>query len=198
MPELSLHTTPMDGKPFDPREQPVLVVRDFPAPPITLVPRPARVAEAAMDASIHTARQAQQAERQRAVEANLDAAAADLRDSQLLDSVFAQRVADVLPTDMPLQDRRQAGAVAVRLSDPDWQMVSRYRAATAALNVLRKLLSANGVDGTITETELRRAADHLAGVTQMARLRAWDGTEPVSAHDWSRVKLGILNVTEER
>lgn len=177
-----------------------MLVRDFPAPPITLVPRhdPARVTEAALDASVHRARQAQKTERDAAVDANLEAAADDLRASQLLDSAFAQRVADVLPSDLPLADRHQAGAVAVRLSDPDWQMLTRYRAAQAALRALRNLLSANGVDGTITETELRRCADHLAGVTQIARMRTWDGTEPVSARDWSRCKLGILNVVEER
>ena len=187
--------------PFDPREQPVLIVGDFPAPPLTLVPRaydPQRVSEAALDASVHTARQAQHREREAVIEANLVAATEDLLTTQLIDSRHALRVVDALAPDIPHQDRQQAAAVAVRLSDPLWQTVTRYRAAQAALRALRNLLSANGVDGTITETELRRCADHLAGATQIARMRAWDGSEPVSAREWSRARLGILNVTEER
>jgi MarR-like DNA-binding transcriptional regulator SgrR of sgrS sRNA len=186
--------------PHDPRD-PVVLVRDWPDPPLHLVPRaydPQRVSEAAMDASVHSARQAQKAEREQAIEANLTAAAEDLLTTQLIDSRHAQRVAEALLPDIAHQDRLQAAAVAVRLSDPLWQTVTRYRAAQAALRALRNLLSANGVDGTITETELRRCADHLASTTQIARLRAWDGTEAVSAREWSRARLGLLSVTEER
>ena len=186
--------------PADPRDPPVLLVRDYPAPPLTLVSRydPARVTEAALDASIHLAKTAQQAEREQAIADNLVAAADDLLASQLTDSGFACRVADALPVDIPLRDRQQAGAVAVRLHDPQWQIVSRYRAAQAIRIELQKLLSRHGCSGVIAESDLRAAADTMAGVAQVARMRTWDGTEPVSAREWAKASLGILHISEER
>ena len=190
-------TVPM---PADPRDPPVLLVRDYPAPPLTLVSRydPARVSEAALDASVHLAKTAQKAEREQAIQDNLIAAAADLLASQLTDSGFACRVADALPVDIPLRDRQQAGAVAVRLHDPQWQIVSRYRAAQAIRLELQKLLSRHGCAGVIAESDMRAAADTMAGVAQVARMRTWDGTEPVSAREWAKASLGILHISEER
>jgi hypothetical protein len=38
----------------------------------------------------------------------------------------------------------------------------------------------------------------MAGVAQVARLRTWDGSDPVSAPEWARCSLGLLSLSEER
>lgn len=191
-------TTPMKDY-YDGREQPVLQIRDYPDPPLHLVVSSTpRMAEAESDASIHLALNAQRKERDAAVEANLESAADDLVASMLLDSVLAQRVADVLPADLSVADRAEAGAVAVRLHDPQWQIVSRYRAAEATLLTLRNFLSEHGILLCVKDAELRSVADRIAGLTHTARIRTLAGRDAVSDTTWARARLGILNIQEER
>lgn len=188
-----------ENMPDDPRDPPVLRILDFPDPPLHLiVPSRPRVEEAETDASIHLARMAQQRDRAAVVEANLANAADELVQSSLLDSVNAQKVAAVLPADMTHQDRQQAGAVAVRLFDPEWQTISRYRAADAALMALRTFLVAHGLCCTVEDADLRVLADRIAGLTHMARLRTWTGQDAVSDTTWCQARLGLLNLTDER
>jgi len=190
-----MHDTP----PFDPREQPVLRVQDYPAPPLHLVSssRP-RLEEAAEDASKHRALTAQKAERELAILTNLSAACDDLWNQNALDSGFAEKVADAMPHDIPLADRRQAGAVAVRLHDSHYQDISRYRAADVLLCAVRNLLSAHGLQSLIPDSDLRKAADRMAMQAQIARMRTWDGSQPVTAREWTQASLGLLEITEDR
>jgi len=116
----------------------------------------------------------------------------------VLDSGYAEKVADAMPHDLPLADRRQAGAVAVRLHDGHWGTISRYRAADVLLCSLRNLLSANGLSCIIADSELRKAADRMAGSAHVARMRTWDGSDPVTAVEWAKASLGLLDITEER
>lgn len=195
-------TTDMDKPYFDSREQPVLQVGDYPDPPLTLVvDRAPRIAEAERDASAHLAKRAQRQERQQAIQQVAEDAMADLVRSSALDSLMAERVAVAL---LPLadegrsvQDRRQAGAVAVRLHDARWQMIARYRHAQQNLVSLRKLLSAHGLTGCIKDSELRAVADGMAGAGFQARIAVLDGSCPAGLHEYAAAHLGFLNVTEE-
>ena len=179
----------------DPRDPVVQIRPDWPDPPIHLV-APVRT-DGAADASVHRAKQAQQAERDKAIADILPKAADDLHATMLLDSVDAQRVAALLPPDVPYQERLGNAAVAVRLSDTHWQAVTHYRASEAILRVLRNVLSAHGVDGCIPDKALRAAAEQCDRVGMVARLATWEGREPVSARMWACAQLSLLSLSED-
>lgn len=192
----------------DPREQPVSaeavdalamahVDVDLDRTPfLVLVQAPL---DGATDASIHRAKVAQRQERQDALLADADRAADDLRASQYTDALFAELVAKALHgMDISQADRRQAGAVAVRLHDPIWQTISRYRAAVVVEMILRNLLSQHGMSSMIPDRALREAADSMAGAARQGWLKALDGSLPVHAHEWARARLGFLRLTEDR
>lgn len=177
----------------DPRD-PIVQIRPDADPWIEL--HPGILANGAMQASIHRARVAQKLERSDAIEAALPQEAENLRVQELLDSVGAQTVARVLPRDLSEQDRQDAAAVAIRLHDPRWQMVSRYEAAQAVLSELRK--ASHRLGWYAAESDLRALADTLAGVSHVARYRVWTGQIVTTARAWARAALGLLIITEER
>jgi hypothetical protein len=194
------HETPMKDY-YDGREQPVLI-RDYPDPPLHLVASRPRVDEAATESSVHLALTAHRADRRQAIEDVAEDAAVDLARTSALDSLMAERVAVAL---LPLADegrsvadRRQAGAVAVRMHDPRWLMVSRYRHAQQNFASLRTLLSRHGLSGCIADAELRACADGMAGAGWQARIAAFDASCPVGVQEWAASYLGFLNITEER
>jgi hypothetical protein len=189
VPDLILHDFTM---PHDPRDPYVKVDPDA-DPWLTL---DAGVRDGAKDASIHRAQTTQRRERDVSVDSIVAKEGIDLLRQQAIDSNERERLAGFMPPLMPLTDRRDAAAVAVRLHDPRWQMVSRYHAADAALVELRKFFGDG--HGYATDSELRALADRLAGVTHMARLRVWTGQVAVTARQWAKAALGILSVTEER
>jgi hypothetical protein len=178
--------------PHDPRDPFVRVNPDV-DPWLALDPG---VRDGATDASLHRALTARQRERDEAVENILTQEGMDLLRQQALDSRERERLAALLSPTVSLTDRRDAAAVAIRLHDPRWQIVTRYHAADAALVELRKFF-ADG-HGYATEAELRALADRLAGLTHTKRLMVWTGQIAVTARQWAKAALGILSVVEER
>lgn len=184
--------------PMDPRDPPVLEVLDYPDPPLRLVVSHApREAEAETAASVLLAKQAQQRERAQAIADNLDAASLDLVRTCLLDSVHVPKVAATLCPDLTEVERNQAAAVAIRLHDPQWDAIARYRAAEAVLLSLRNLLSRHGLGALVPDAELRQEADRIAGLTHHARLRVYTGKDGVSDTLWTKARLHLLNIAEE-
>lgn len=176
----------------DPRDPDVLVRPDV-NPWLTLNPG---VLDGPTDASIHRARVAQRTEREQTITAALTHESLDLLRQEALDSLERERVAGLLHPSLSLQDRRDAAAVAVRMFEPRWQIVSRYEAADAVLVELRKSQRAHG--WYLADSDLRVLADRLAGVSWQARLRVWTGQLATSARTWTRAALGMLSITEER
>ena len=86
----------------------------------------------------------------------------------------------------------------MRLHHANWQTITRYRAADAILCGLRNLLSANGLSSVIADSDLRAAADRMAWQAHIARIKAWDGRDPVTAVEWCKASLGLYDITEER
>lgn len=160
---------------------------------LTLVP--AR-RDGASDASIHRAKEAQQRERDAVIDARLEQEGTDLYRQQAIDAVSAMKVSHVLPRDLSERDRFDAGAVAVRLHEPRWQTVSHYFAADAVLVELRKSQRLHG--WYLADSDLRKLADHLAGVTHRTRLQVWTGEIKVCARTWAKAGLGVLGLKEER
>lgn len=182
----------MPSKPFyDAREQSVRVTPDV-DPFLTLTPMPL---DGPTDASIHRAKLAQRQERDAAIAAHLETEGEDLTKQQLIDSLATDQVMRAMPTDIAVLDRRDAAAIAVRLHDPRWQVVSRYESATALLSELRNFMTDHGY---ASETELRELADRLASTAHLARYRVWTGQTVVTARTWCKAALGFLSVREER
>lgn len=181
-------------KPHDPREADVMVRVDPDVDPWLLL-NPG-IMDGATDASIHRARVSQQIDRNKAIANALEREAEDLTQTCLLDTVHALKVANVLPFDICAKDRRDAGAVAVRLHDPRWQIVSRYHAADALLVRLRKACHEYG--WYATDRQLRELADDCAGISHLARLKVWTNQIITDARTWTRCALGFLSIREER
>lgn len=156
------------------------------------------VLDGATDASVQHAKQAQRSEREQAIQADLADAATDLFRQQAIDSLTAHRVAETLDPSAPFQERLQAGCVATRLHDAQWQIVSAYYASDAALLTLRRELTKQGHEMTLTDSQLREIAVAVAHSTHHARLRVWDGSQIVTERTWCRARLGMLDLREER
>ncbi len=194
-----LQTRPVKIKDyFDPREPDVQVRVDPDVDPwLVLTTSPL---DGATDASIANAKFLQRKERRLAMEADALEAQDDLDATNVLDSVHAEKVAvAMLPLEALTQaDRRQAGYVAVRLHDPLWQTVARYRAAQGIEMVLRNFLRAQGASLGIPDQAIREAADRAAGTARQSMLRVLDGTAPVGLHEWAAARLGFLSLGEDR
>ena len=182
----TLHEFPFDSKP------PEVLVTPEVDPWLTITT--GRV-DGTAQASIHRSRVAQQHDREQAIAAVLERESDDLLSTQLLDSLTADRVATHIPGES-YQERHDAAAVAIRLHDPRWQIVSRYEAADAILVALRSSQAAHG--WYLPDSELRKLADHLAAVSHRARLKVWTGQVTVTARQWAKAALGFLSVVEER
>lgn len=182
----------------DPREQAV-VCGDYPEPPLRLiVSHEPRMAEAENDASVSRALDAQRRERNEVIAANLAVSAHDLFHTMALDAVEACRLADHMHPQIPLEDRRDAQSVAVRVQDATWDAVTRYAAADVVLVLLRKLLSRKGLSAVFTDAELRAEADRIAALAHRARVRLWTGQDRPSDTAWCKAQLGFLSLTEDR
>ena len=183
----NLHEFPMDYK------RPPLVRVDPDAEPwLALDPG---VQNGVTAASIHLAKQAHRRERESVIQSAMDVEGVALHQQNLIDSVAATRVANALPRDLSTLDRQDAGAVAVRLHDPRWQTVTRYHAADAILVELRKSQRLHG--WYLADSDLKALADHLAGVSWMARFKVWTGQTRVTVRTWTRAALGMLRLEDE-
>lgn len=160
---------------------------------LTLVPGRQDGAKAA---SVHRAQTAQRKERDAVLDTLIEQEGADLYRQQAIDAVLALKVAQLLPSDLPERDRHDAGAVAVRLNESRWQTISHYYAADAILVELRKSQRQHG--WYLVDSDLRKLADHLAGVSHRARLSVWIGKTVVTARTWAKAGLDLLRLTEER
>lgn len=147
-------------------------------------------------ASVMLAKQAQRHERNQAITDRLEQEGVDMLRQHLVESFEAKHVAAAIPEDRSTQERQDAAAVAVRLHEPRWQILSRYHAADAILVELRKSQRVHG--WYLADSDLRLLADHLANVGHVARLKVWTGQIAVTAWDWTRAALGLLELSEEQ
>lgn len=171
-------------------------VRIYPDASTWMTLRPAAVPSGADQLSVFRAKRAQQQERARLLLEDELRAADELHAGNMVDSVYAFRVANQLPQDLSEADRLNAASVAVRLYDPAWMTISRYRAAVQLRDTLRLELSRLGA--YVAESDLRTLADKLAGQAQTARMKAWTGAEPVTVTEWSRCRYGLLTIQEDK
>lgn len=174
-------------------DPPAVQVRPDLDPWLTLTPEPR---DGATAGSVHMAQLAQKAEREAAIAAHIEREGTDLLTHALIDSAACLRVQELLPRDLSADEKRDASAVAIRLHDPRWQIVSRYYAADALLVELRKFMQDG--HGYATDRELRELADRLAGVAHMKRLQVWTGQIAMTARTWTKAALGFLSVREDR
>lgn len=181
-------------KPRDPREQDVL---PNDAGPFTVFDgiHASAPYEPVTDASKLRAIAAQKRERDLAIRATYDEAELDLLHENLIDSSDAIRLAQFFDKAYPgatIAERAEAVAVALRVFDPLWMLVSRYHAAEAMCGPLRLLLTKHfGVQG-VPEDELRQFVDRLAGIAKQEIVNTFTAKRTTTARTWAAARLGFL------
>lgn len=156
-------------------------------------------------ADVRQARWDRNREREQILEEDMARSQDEQLNSELLDSATTQRLAlalhKLLP-DLAMDDCLEAAAVAVRLHDPRWQTISRYRAAVAIQRHLEYALRDAGLLQTWampdrTQLRLNVLSDKLAGLGHQARRKAWNGHEPVTAREWCKARNNLLCLRED-